>query len=291
MLVSGAKHVVKLASANARESAMTGRMARPDQARPMRSRIAPRCAPTKSRRVAVKATRVLLTLFVLLGHVSAGATSPCDPDPSRPTPAISADVRVQRLHHAMGGRERWAALRGVHIEAMHYEAGIYQPYANRLWVDFEAPRMRFEAESAELGKRVRAVVGDAGWRLRDGAILTLTPEQVASDRDWYHRHVYRTVHRLAARDDALCARVGLEGRVEVVQADGSLLLWIRQAPDGSPIAFGTTDATTGTVFGPLENTDGLRVPAFVVSSDGGFRALIRRVQFDPDFTKLRFDKP
>jgi len=228
-----------------------------------------------------------ICLIALLLASAAQAACPAGPEGTE----AAAAARVQRLLDAMGGRERWAALRGVHIQALHYETDYYQPYRNRLWVDFQAPRMRFEAESTELGKRVRAVSGDAGWRLRDGAVIPLTSEQVAGDRGWWDKHAYRTIHRLATADAGLCPTLAADGRLEILQPDGALLLWYRLAPDGSPVAFGSDRTGKGTIFGPLRSAGPLRMPSFVVNTEGSFRVVIEKVEFDPDFGRIRLDRP
>ena len=68
-------------------------------------------------------------------------------------------------------------------------------------------------------------------------------------------------------------------------------MWIRQNLAGEPIQFGVGEALTGTVFGPLLATEGIRIPRFSVSPDGTWRALIKEIEANPDLSRVDFRRP
>lgn len=62
----------------------------------------------------------------------------------------------------MGGREAWARVRSYVIRAMRHE-GNRAPFANTIWNDFAAPRVRIEAKGPDVDVR-RASDGERTWR-------------------------------------------------------------------------------------------------------------------------------
>ena len=56
--------------------------------------------------------------------------------------------RAEKLLEAMGGREAWAKVKFVHVEAVHDDVDIAESFTNKIWNDFTAPRLRFEAKNA-----------------------------------------------------------------------------------------------------------------------------------------------
>ena len=70
-------------------------------------------------------------------------------------------------------------------------------------MDFTQPRFRIDTTAPGLVV-ARVVDGDRHWRLnRAGEIGDVPADVLAEDRRWYAGHVYRTIHRVAARDPAL----------------------------------------------------------------------------------------
>ncbi|MFZ5721484.1 MAG: hypothetical protein ACOY5Y_18645 [Pseudomonadota bacterium] len=198
-----------------------------------------------------------------------------------------------RLVAAMGGADAWTRARGLTIAATHYESDLAQPYDNILWIDLDAPRMRFEGRSAWGMDRTRAVVGDRGWRVSEVSPLgPMTAQQVKGDLDWWDAHPYRNVRRLALGDATRRPRLGDGGRLELVRPDGSILMWYRQNPAGEPFAFGVGAGPAGVVLGPLAPVPGgARLPIWSARMDGTFRATGQKGRVLPTPPQVDWERP
>ena len=64
-------------------------------------------------------------------------------------------ARAELLLDAMGGRGVWDKVKFVHVEAVHDDVSIRDPYTNKIWNDFTKPRVRFEAKNAADGSAPR----------------------------------------------------------------------------------------------------------------------------------------
>jgi hypothetical protein len=190
--------------------------------------------------------------------------------------AETGTERAERLLAAMGGREAWAQVTFLHVEAVHDDLGLAAPYTNRIWNDFARPRVRFEAKNAQLDSR-SAIHDGQGWRWRNGAPAEMSAERIAGDLRWWESNVYRTLHRLARRDAGLEARTVGDHRLEIFRADGVRLNWFVLHPSGAPLLFGTWDSEAGTVFGPLASNGTIKYPKWGGRPDGSWRYEIVRV--------------
>lgn len=188
----------------------------------------------------------------------------------------TAAARVERFLTAMGGRAAWAQVTFAHVEAVHDGVTPAEPYTNRIWNDFSAPRMRFEAKNAQLDRR-RVIDQGTGSQLRDGVSSVLTPEQIEDDRRWWEANLYRTLHRLAANDPDLTARAVGEHRLEIFRADGKRLNWFVLTPRGEPLLFGTWDSESGTAFGPLASNGSIKYPKWGAVPAGQWRYEVVRL--------------
>jgi hypothetical protein len=185
-------------------------------------------------------------------------------------------ARAERLLEAMGGRAAWAKVKSVHVEAIHDDVSIRDPYTNKIWNDFTAPRVRLEAKNADIDRR-RAINGDAGWRVRDGQERTMTPEEYEDERSWWEANIYRTLHRLAVNDPELSARAVGEHRVEIFRRDGKRLNWFHLNQRSEPMLFGTWESEAGTAFGPLASSGQIKYPKWGARPDGSWRYEIVRL--------------
>ena len=80
---------------------------------------------------------------------------------------------------------------------------------------------------------------------------------------WYAGHVYRTLHRIAARDPALRLAVGVNGRLEAYAGE-TRVIWFALDSRGEPYAFGAHDDDVGSICGPWSfEQDGIRHPIWV----------------------------
>ena len=206
-------------------------------------------------------------------------------------PEDAGVARAEALLAAMGGREAWSKVKFVHVEAIHDDVNIGEPFTNQIWNDFTAPRVRLEAKNAQIDRR-RAIADGKGWRVRDGERTALTPEQVEDERSWWEANVYRTLHRLAVRDPELQPRAVGAHRLEIFRRDGKRLNWFVLNQRGEPMLFGTWDSEAGTTFGPLAASGAIKYPKWGARPDGSWRYEIVRlttadtVPADVSFTEL-----
>ncbi len=199
--------------------------------------------------------------------------------------------RAERLLAAMGGREAWAKVKFIHVEAVHDDLGLRDSYTNKIWNDFSAPRVRFEAKNAEIDRR-HALDGEKGWRWRDGKETPLSAEQLEDERKWWEANVYRTLHRLALNDPDLTARAVGEHRVEIFRKDGKRLNWFSLNQKGEPMLFATWESEAATAFGPLASSGAIKYPKWGARPDGSWRyEIVQLVAAERVPPEVSFSKP
>ncbi|MGD9339486.1 MAG: hypothetical protein PVG76_01000, partial [Chromatiales bacterium] len=121
-----------------------------------------------------------------------------------------ADKMLERL----GGRAAWAGLKNTINGSQQNRAGEPTVVYAVITMDFERPRFRIETTAQDL-HLIRVIDGENSWRLRrSGAVEDVPSELYADDMRWYEAHLYRTIHRVAARDPALSVASGDDGRLE-----------------------------------------------------------------------------
>ena len=195
------------------------------------------------------------------------------------TAAISEDLvapqagvaLAEKLLAAMGGREAWAGVTYVHVEARHDDLEIPRPFVNRIWNDFSRPRVRFWAGNDDFTSSRQIRDGEGIRESGPQAGTRLTAEQYESDRGWWEANVYRTFHRMAKRDATLAYRAAGPARLEVMNPDGSVLNWFVLNRKGEPMLFGSGKDTLGTTFGPLASAGGVKYPKWGARADGSWR--------------------
>jgi hypothetical protein len=206
-------------------------------------------------------------------------------------PAADADALVDRMLAALGGRGAWAALRNTINDSEQYR--IEEPTVVRavIRMDFTQPRFRVDTTGPGL-VLARVVDGDRHWRLnRAGVVEDVPAEVLAEDRRWHAGHVYRTIHRLAARDPALRVSVNDKGRLEVHEG-GARIAWFALDVKGEPYAFGAHDNETGAISGPWNFVrDGIHHPSWVAQPDGSWRAAIRELTINAELKDSDFARP
>lgn len=205
--------------------------------------------------------------------------------------AESPESKADRMLAAIGGREAWAAIRSTVNDSQQNRRD--EPTVVRAVITMDFTKPRFHIETTAPGLRlVRAVDGDRHWRLtRDGSIEPIPAETLASDLRWYAGHVYRTIHRVAARDEALTLVAGRDGRLEVHEND-SRIAWFALDARGEPYAFGAHDDESGTLCGPWEfEKGGIRHPLWVSNPDGTWRAMIKALEVNVPVTNELLARP
>jgi len=203
-------------------------------------------------------------LFVVLGL---GVVAPLS--------AETGPERAERLLAALGGREAWAKITFVHVEAVHDQLNVRDPFTNKIWNDFSQPRVRIEAHNAALDRR-RVIAEGVGMASRDGVRRELTAQEVADETKWWEANIYRTLHRLAIGDPALTPKAVGDHRLEIFLADGRRLNWFILNQRGEPHLFGTWDNEQGGTMGPPASNGTVKYPAWGAMPDGSWRYVIKR---------------
>jgi hypothetical protein len=213
-------------------------------------------------------------------------------------PSAAAGDRLESLLTAVGGRDAWAALTGTRNDSQQNR--IDEPTVVRAVVniDFMPPsqtRVRIDTHAPGL-RLARAIDGERHWRLaRDGTVGPIPEATLQQDRRWVAGHVYRTLHRLAARDPALTVGTGggsgAAWRLEVFEA-GQRLAWFDLDARGEPFAFGAHDDVQGSLCGPWAfEVQGIRHPVWVAQRDGSWRAWLRELELNPVWPAGFFSEP
>lgn len=230
----------------------------------------------------MNAARLLLTGLLVTGAAAfAQATA---------TP--TAEGEADRMLAAIGGRAAWAAVKNtVNDSQQNRSSGEFPVVRAVITIDFERPRVRIETRGPNLDV-VRVIDGDKQWRrMRDGKIAPIPDDVLADDRKWYAGHVYRTIHRIAARDAAINLRLGKDGRLEVVE-NGARIAWFKLDPRGEPYNFGAHENDIGSISGPWDfEQGGIRHPLWVSSPDGTWRANIKTLAINVPLKDEMFAQP
>lgn len=227
----------------------------------------------------------LLPALLLLACGFSAAAAPAA------TPAADAGALADRMLAAIGGRTAWAALRNTVNDSLQFR--LEEPTVVRavIRMDFTRPRFRVDTTAPGLNL-VRVVDGDRHWRLNRAGVIEDVPADVLSDDlRWYAGHVYRTIHRIAARDPALGLAVGAGDRLEVREGD-SRIAWFALDARGEPYAFGAHDDDVGSISGPWSFVrDGIHHPTWVARPDGSWRAAVQALEINAGLKDADFARP
>ncbi len=158
-------------------------------------------------------------------------------------------------------------------------------------MDFERPRLRIETWGKDL-HLIRVVDGDKHWRMaRDGSIGPVTDHVLEIDRKFWQGHVYRTLHRIAARDPAIALKVGKDNRLEVHEG-ATRIAWYALDRAGQPYLYGAHEDEVGGIFGPWEHeVAGIRHPVWVTRDGGRWRAMLKRLEVNAIVDEALFKQP
>ena len=204
---------------------------------------------------------------------------------------IAAEEMAERMLQAIGGREAWAAVRNTINGSQQNRAGEPTVVYAVITMDFEEPRFRIETTANGL-HLIRVINGDKSWRLRrSGAIEAVPSDLFYEDQKWYAAHLYRTIHRVAARDPEISLRINDKRRLEIY-SDDARLLWFELDAKGEPYAFGTWEDEVGSLTGPWDFVqDGIHHPRWVSSTDGTWRAAVKSLTINVPLSEQMFTRP
>lgn len=203
----------------------------------------------------------------------------------------SAEQEAERMLAALGGRDAWADLRNTINVSQQNRAEDPAVVVSTIWMDFERPRFRIETAAPDFTV-IRVIDGETHWRQRrDGTVEGVPEATLAEDRQWHGAHVYRSIHRLAARDPRLGVTLREDGRLQILE-DGKNLIWFRLDPRGEPFAFGQWDDEIGSICGPWEaESDGIKHPVWTAMPDGTWRARLKNLTVNAAFERELFARP
>ncbi len=182
----------------------------------------------------------------------------------------AANEKLALMLEAMGGKQNWAALKSVYIRARHTEPQLDLPYINEIWHSMTDLRLKIKQTDTAERFQERVLLIDHGWANRKGAISDLSDEEISYWRSWSGRNVYKIIHRLAADDEDLVVKTGLENRLEVYDREGNFVLWFRLDEENRPRWFGR-EPDNGTTFSGWDTTDGIVRPVGGGPDDGSFQ--------------------
>lgn len=205
--------------------------------------------------------------------------------------AADASALAEKMLERLGGRAAWAELRNTVNGSQQNRAGEPTVVYAVITMDFEQPRFRIETSAQDL-HLVRVINGKDSWRLRRSGQIEAVPESLfEDDMKWYAAHLYRTIHRLAARDPALEVRAGMDGRLEIF-SNHERILWFKLDAKGEPYAFGAWDDDVGSLSGPWDFTkDGIHHPRWVSNKDGTWRASVKALEVNVPLHASLFTRP
>lgn len=205
--------------------------------------------------------------------------------------APDAEGLADKMLDRLGGREAWASLKNTINGSQQNRAGEPTVVYAVITMDFEKPRFRIETTAQGL-HLIRVIDGENSWRLRRSGIIEDVPQSLfAEEMAWYGAHLYRTIHRIAARDPDLSLGIGIDGRLEV-SSGGTRLLWFKLDARGEPYAFGARDDDIGSLSGPWDIIkDGIHHPRWVSSPDGTWRAAVKALDINVPLHDSAFARP
>jgi len=205
---------------------------------------------------------------------------------------VSAANKVaDQMLEAIGGRKNWAELKNTINGSVQNRANEPTVVFAVITMDFEKPRFRIETTAQGL-HLIRVINGGESWRLRRAGNIEGVPDGLLeSELRWYDAHLYRTIHRIAARDPAISLSLDDQERLQVF-ANSERILWFRLDAKGEPYAFGAYDDEIGSLSGPWDfQQDGIHHPSWVSSSDGTWRAAVKRLSLNVPLQDQMFDRP
>jgi hypothetical protein len=203
----------------------------------------------------------------------------------------SAEALAEKMLNRLGGRTVWAELRNTINGSQQNRANEPTVVYAVITMDFEQPRFRIETTAQDL-HLIRVIDGKNSWRLRGSGKIEDVPESLFNDdMNWYTSHLYRTIHRIAARDPSLSLKIGIDGRLEISDNDRRVL-WLKLDAKGEPFAFGALDDDVGSLSGPWGFVkDGIHHPRWISSSDGTWRAAVKALDVNVPLHSSTFARP
>jgi hypothetical protein len=233
--------------------------------------------------------RIVLGLMLML---SAWLYLP--PAPAAETTAAvalsDAEKQAEFLLWATGGRPAWASVTNTVVYSDQYRKDDGTPVGAVSTIDYREARLRIDTTGPHLQAiRIIDSEGDRSWRLNaQGKLEKVAEDTLARDLRRYTAQVYRTMHRIAARDTRLKLATGKNGSLEVYDGNNRIA-WYQLDARGQPYAMGANDDNVGVICGPWElEKSGIHYPLWVARPDGSWRATLKSLVVDTHIDEKMF---
>jgi hypothetical protein len=206
----------------------------------------------------------------------------------------SAAVAMARtMIDRMGGRAVWSAATAMRIVEDVHPASARAPHRSDGWRGLTEPELWWRTRTPE-GERIIARSASGGWERRDA---TVTPSTNAGRRRWrgyWPRNIYVMYGRLAREDSLLqLARDGERGFAVLDAASGELLGRFEVTAGGElyrwSASFGLDSESW--IYAPLIDFGPIRMPAWGVRVDDGYRFFYREVVLSPGRIPVSLELP
>lgn len=192
----------------------------------------------------------------------------------------SAIALAERMIEMIGGRERWARAKSLHIVEESYSAGADDPTRDVYRRDLVRPRIRADYPEGPL-----IITPDGSWRSDGGAIIRWDEARNRNFAQNWSSNIYILYRRLATGDPALELRSESERRFAVVEA-GRKIATYETTVGGAPVRwqrFGPSAngaASEEWIYGPLRPFADFSFPAWGARIDGSERFYYQEVRLD-----------
>jgi len=229
-------------------------------------------------RAARRASRLIAAALLIAAAASAGASAPGGKQAAGQSPAVlnswhgdeQAIAAAKRMFDAIGGRQRWADLRGLYIRALHTQPDLDKPYVNEIWRAMDSQRLRIRQTSEDWNAEL-VMDGRRAWlRGRDGQTRELPRARVKREMENHNRNIYCMLHRLAM-GGGIVLRAGRDGRLELHERNALLAAFQLDAL-GRPARYIVPgeNGETASVFTRWASSEGLVHPTEGGPEDGSF---------------------
>jgi hypothetical protein len=204
-----------------------------------------------------------------------------------------AIAMARTMIQQMGGSKLWAEATTLHIVEEVHRPNVRLPYRSETWRGLREPAIWGRGHSSEIN-RTFARTPTQGWNLFDGTMTRLSEMEIRQWAGSWPRNVYVMYHRLAREDSRLWLVKEQERRFAVLDERSGEKLCSFEVTVGGAIlrwsaAFGTN--IEDWIYGPLTDFGPIRMPAWGVRLQDGYRFYYREVTLSGSPPPVSFDPP
>jgi hypothetical protein len=209
------------------------------------------------------------------------------PEPSTP----EGRALAERLLDAVGGRERWRALRFVRTRSKAEVGEIRTEVGIEKSMDLEHGLLRVTQTIGDQSL-MYVVTPESAWRLDGASVTDLAGPQAASLRERQERALVSVLRELA-RGTTGALRLGENGRLELVGPRG-LWCWILPDDEGRPLRLGYQlegePRESVYLYSDWAEEQGLSYPRYVHQLDRGTEIETTSFEIEPGFAEGLFER-